>query len=158
MVFGCCQFHWREDLRAPLGLCTRDHAFGSIAYWHSCYRDEMIRFQGWWIYLRTLTYAHTKSTRRHAHVWLFLLNVIKCCSDTAWYWLWLKKGGPGLCCCLTYGGSFRGCLTGCYKVCASSPSAATVITRTVLNQISAVQAWASGQEKGFSNQVVLLFG
>lgn len=76
-----------------MGLSTQDHAFGSVAYWHSCYHAEMIWFRGWWTYLRTLTYTHSKSTWRHAsHVCLFLLNVIKCCSDTAWCWLWWKKG------------------------------------------------------------------
>lgn len=116
-----------------MGLSIQDHTFGSVAYWHSCCHAEMIRFQGWWTYLRTLTYAHAKSTCRHTkHVCLFLLNVIKCCSDAAWYWLLWNKGALDLCCCLTYGGSFRGCLTGCYKVYASSLSAAAVITKTGL--------------------------
>lgn len=45
----------------------------------------------------TYTYTHTKGTWRHtSHVCLFLLNVVKCCLDTAWYWLWWNKSALAL--------------------------------------------------------------
>lgn len=146
-----------------MGLSTQDHTFGCVAYWHSCYHAEMIWFQGWWTYLRTLTYTHTESPRRHtSHVCLFLLNVIKRCSDTAWCWLWWNKGALALCCCLTYCGLFRGCLTGCYKVYASTLSAAAVIANTgVLGSCMPhprcvnLSRWIG--ELDFLNHVFLLF-
>lgn len=30
MVFGCCQFHWREASGAAMGLGIQDHTFGSV--------------------------------------------------------------------------------------------------------------------------------
>lgn len=115
-----------------MGLSIQDHTSGSIAYWHSCCHAEMIRFQGWWTYLHTLTYTHTKSTWRHTqHVCLFLLNVIKCCSDTAWCWLWWNKSAlPFVFAWLTVVHS-EAASQDATKVYASSLSAAAVINKQV---------------------------
>lgn len=117
----------------------------AVHLWDSIYRTALLApspidtaaimlkwYQGYSTYLRTPTH-----TCRHTqHIYLSLVNVIKRCSDTAWYWLWWSEGTLALCCCLTYDGSFRGCLTGCYKMknlltekYASSPSAPATITK-----------------------------
>lgn len=91
MVFGCCQFHWREGRGAPMGLSAPGHTFGPVAYWHSCYRRRKWSDSGgWWTYLRTLADVHA------SHVCLLLLNVIKCSSDTAGCWLWWNSGALAL--------------------------------------------------------------
>lgn len=43
----------------------------------------VIRFQGWWTFVRTLTYTHSQHMETRITC-LFLQNVIKSCSDTAW--------------------------------------------------------------------------
>lgn len=137
-----------------MGLGIQDHTFGSFACWHSCYHAEMIRFQGWWICLRTLTYSHRKITWRHtSNVCLFLLNVIEHCSDTAWYWLWWNKGALALCCCLTYGG-YGGFLA---ISCCWDPQ-----NRSYLNlcrphpRCTTLSQWIGAWD--FLNHVFLLFG
>ena len=102
MVFGCCQFHWREACRAPMGLRIQDHTFGSFRILTQLLsrRNDLIPGVVKW---SAHTYTHTRMNMKHmkTHKMLvFSFSVSLSATQTQLNIdFWWNYGAFTCCCC-----------------------------------------------------------